>query len=202
LNSVPTPFLEVRCTSLVGDDEALGLCSGYEATKWRAKKLAAHVFGWLPFVALDQTRLETFNASNWMERVELAAAHVYRTKKTKSRGEIGEILLHIACVQEFGCLPVLCKLVLKTSHYDTVKGFDAVHVVPKEADFEIWLGESKFYKDPKRAIKEAVASVQEHLLPAFLDTEKAMVYGHIPDHVPYADELKSRHAAGSRRQPQ
>lgn len=186
----PDKFLEIRCTSLIGGENAITLCAGYEGEEWRSKKLAAHIFAWLPQVALDQTRRDTFDTGNWHDRIQLAAAHVYRTKKTGSRGEIGEILLHIACVQEFGTLPVLCKLVLKTSHNDTVKGFDAVHVIYKDSAFELWLGESKFYTDPKRAIKDALASVREHLLPTFLDTEKAMLYGHIPDNVPQADEIR------------
>lgn len=188
--SLPRKFLEVRATSLIDTDTAITLCAGYEGGQWRAKKLAAHLFAWLPQVALAQTRKDTFDTSNWYERVELAAAHVYRTKKTASRGEIGEILLHIACVQEFGTLPVLCKLVLKTSHNDTVKGFDAVHVVYKDDAFELWLGESKFYTDPKRAIRDALASVREHLLPAFLDTEKAMLYGHVPNDIPHHDKIE------------
>lgn len=190
MTGTPDSFLEVRCTSLIGKESSIGLCAGYEGDKWRAKKLASHIFSWLPQVALDQTRKDTLDSANWHERIELAAAHVYRTKKTGSRGEIGEILLHIACVQEFGTLPVLCKLILKTSHNDTVKGFDAVHVVYAKGDIELWLGESKFYTDPKRAIRDALASVREHLLPAFLDTEKAMLYGHIPEEIPQADDLQ------------
>lgn len=191
VRGIPSRFLEVRCSSCEEDTNALALCAGYEGELWRAKKLAAHLFAWLPQVALDQARRDTFDVSNWEELVELAAAHVYRTKKTARRGEIGEILLHIACVQEFGTLPILCKLVLKTSHNDTVKGFDAVHVVHSGDDFELWLGESKFYSDPKEGIDDAVRSIRDHLLPAFLDTEKAMLYGHVPDHVPKAEEIRN-----------
>ncbi|WP_260691936.1 HamA C-terminal domain-containing protein [Gemmobacter fulva] len=190
LSSIPDPFLEIRCTTVLGDHTAYTLCAGYEGDEWRAKKLAAHIFAWLPQVALDQTRRDTFDTGNWHERVELAAAHIYRTKKTLSRGEIGEILLHIACVQQFNTLPVLCKLVLKTSHNDTVKGFDAVHVVYTGDQIEFWLGESKFYKNPTAAINDALNSIRNHLLPTFLDTEKAMIYGHIPADFPKADEIR------------
>lgn len=190
MSGVPDRFLEVRCTGCAEDTKGLTLCAGYEGKAWRSKKLASHLFAWLPQVALDQARKDTFDVSNWEERVELAAAHVYRTKKTERRGEIGEILLHIACVQDFGTLPVLCKLVLKTSHNDTVKGFDAVHVVYSGDNFELWLGESKFYKDAKRGIDDALKSISEHLLPTFLDTEKAMLYGHVPDDIPHAKEIR------------
>jgi len=66
-----------------------------------------------------------------MDKVSLAARHIYKTKKTESRGEIGELILHIACVQEFGASPVLLKLALKTSSNDTVKGYDGVHYVAR-----------------------------------------------------------------------
>ncbi|WP_333815360.1 HamA C-terminal domain-containing protein [Tabrizicola sp.] len=191
VSEIPSRFLEARCKCCEKETKALVLCAGYEGEAWRSKKLASHLFAWLPQVALDQARKDTFDVSNWEERIELAAAHVYRTKKTANRGEIGEILLHIACVQDFGTLPVLCKLVLKTSHNDTVKGFDAVHVVYSDDDFELWLGESKFYKDSKRGIDDAIKSIREHLLPTFLDTEKAMLYGHVPDHIPNAEKIRA-----------
>ena len=93
------------------------------------------------------------------------------------------------CVVHFNTVPVLCKLVMKSSANDTVKGFDGVHVLPLADSFEIWLGESKFYEDPKSAIREAVRSVQDHLLPAFITAEKAMIFGHIGKDVPYREAV-------------
>lgn len=186
----PEPFLEVRVTSLGDEFDTLALCAGYEGKQWRAAQLAKHLIQWLPFAALDQEAQNSFSISNWFEMVARAAAHVYKTKKTASRGEIGELILHIACVNEFETIPVLCKLILKTSSNDTVKGFDGVHArIVDDQKLELWLGESKFYKDPKRAIKEAVASVRDHILPDFLDTEKAMIFGHIAPGVPKRDEI-------------
>lgn len=126
---------------------------------------------------------------NFFELLQRAAAHIYHTKKSESRGEIGEILLHIACVSNFNTLPILCKLILKTSSNDTVKGFDGVHVLTKNNNIELWLGESKFYTDPKSAIREAVKSVKEHILPNFLNTEKAMIIGHIGHNIPRKEEI-------------
>ena len=190
--SYPLPFLEVRCTTICAENESVVLCAGYEGGYWRSERLAAHLLQWLPYVALDHTQQEEFSIATWLDQVELAAAHVYKTEKTKSRGELGEVMLHIACVQEFGTLPILCKLVLKTSHNDTVKGFDAVHMLPIANDeFEIWLGEAKFYTDARRAIVEALASIKDHILPSFLNTEKAMIYSHIPSHIPNAKQVRA-----------
>ncbi|TWE05935.1 uncharacterized protein DUF1837 [Pseudomonas sp. AG1028] len=184
----PDPLLEIRSCFL--DAPALiSLCAGYEAGSWRSKALADHIFQWIPFVALDQESQLSLGAHNFLEMIERAAAHIYKTKKSSSRGELGEILLHLACVTNFNTFPILCKLILKTSSNDTVKGFDGIHVLAKESGIELWLGESKFYGDPKAAIREAVTSIKDHIVPAFMNTEKAMVVGHVGEGVPRRDEV-------------
>lgn len=184
----PDPLLEVRACVL--DSPALiSLCAGYEAGSWRSKALADHLFQWIPFVALDQESQLSMGAHNFLEMIERAAAHIYKTKKTSTRGELGEILLHLACVTNFNTFPVLCKLILKTSSNDTVKGFDGIHVLAKDDGIELWLGESKFYEDPKSAIREAITSIKDHIVPAFLNTEKAMIIGHVGEGVPRRNEV-------------
>jgi hypothetical protein len=120
-----------------------------------------------------------------------AAQRLYTTEKYQRRGEIGELLLHIACRQIFNTVPVICKLVYKSSYNDTVKGFDLVHMIPADNPLgaEIWLGESKFYLDPQAAIKEAVKSVIEHLDPKFLKQEKALIADKIPEDLPNRDAV-------------
>ena len=120
-----------------------------------------------------------------------AAKRLYTTHKFTRRGEIGELMLHIACHQLFNTVPVICKLVYKSSFNDTVKGFDLVHMVPasNELGAEIWLGESKFYLDPVAAIKEAYNSLVEHLDPEFLKQEKSLIADKIPDDLPNRDAV-------------
>lgn len=184
----PDKFLEVRAQFL--DPTATSLCAGYEGGHWRAAQLADHLFQWLPYAALNAEHQLSFASHNFVEMLKRAAAHIYNTKKTQSRGEIGELLLHIACVSQFGAIPVVCKLILKSSSNDTVKGFDGVHLVVNGSDFELWLGESKFYEDGQHAIRDAVTSVEKHILPKFLSTEKAMLFGHIPSDIPHHAEIK------------
>lgn len=185
----PEKFLELRaqCIKL---PPFLSLCAGFDSELWRAKQFADHIFQWLPFAALNQEHQLAFGPHNFVEMLQIAAAHIYNTKKTDTRGEIGELIFHLACILHLKTFPVLCKLVLKTSSNDTVKGFDGVHILPKDDDFEIWLGESKFYTDPLRGIQDAVASVRDHLLPAFLDMEKAMILGHIAEGIPNREAVK------------
>lgn len=187
----PDPFLEVRVQDLTGAPPLSSLCAGYEIGKWRAERLADHLFQWLPYAALNQEHQLAFGPNNFVEMLRLAAAHIYHTKKTATRGEIGELLLHLACILHFGTIPVMCKLILKTSSNDTVKGFDGIHLLPVDSSFELWLGESKFYLDPEEAIRAAVKSVSEHIAPMFLNTEKAMVFGHVAPDIPHRENVLS-----------
>lgn len=184
----PDPFLEARC-ALPQPFPATGLCAGYEGGKWRNERLADHLFQWLPYAALNQEHQLGFGSHNFVEMLRLAAAHIYKTKKTVSRGELGELLLHLACILHFKTVPVICKLVLKSSANDTVKGFDGVHLLPLDKSFELWLGESKFYTNAEEGIRDAIKSVRDHILPTFLTTEKAMIFGHVGEHVPHRAEV-------------
>src|SRR5262249_28967108 len=136
----PDPFLEVRYRALVPLPPAVGLCAGYEAGAWRSARFADHLFNWLPYAALSQEHQLAFSASNFVEMLRLAAAHIHNTKKTATRGELGELMLHLACILHFKTIPVMCKLVLKSASNDTVKGFDGVHLLPMGSSFELWLG--------------------------------------------------------------
>jgi hypothetical protein len=185
----PDQVLEVRVNLPAPNCDLDAYCIGYEGGAWRAAALADHLFNWLPFTALNQEHQLAFNAANFVPMLRLAAAHIYNTRKTSSRGELGELLLHLIAVLHHGAHPVLCKLVLKTSPNDTVKGFDGVHLVSIGDDFELWLGESKFYKNPLRAIRDAVASVKIHILPAFLNAEKAMIFSHIAPDIPHRESI-------------
>jgi hypothetical protein len=185
----PDPFLEVRCNDINELWPTTGLCAGFEGGAWRSAQLADHLFQWLPFAALNQEHQLGFGSHNFVEFLRIAAAHIYSTKKTATRGELGELLLHLACILHFGTVPVMCKLVLKSSSNDTVKGFDGVHLLPKNESFELWLGESKFFTDGQEAIRDAIKSVEQHILPSFLNTEKAMIFGHVGKDIPHRDEV-------------
>lgn len=185
----PDPFLEVRCADLSQPNPTTGLCAGYDGGKWRCEQLADHLFNWLPYAALNQEHQLGFGSHNFVEMLRIAAAHVYKTGKTASRGEIGELLLHLACILHVGTVPVMCKLVMKSSSNETVKGFDGIHLLPVGKSFELWLGESKFYTDAEEAIRDAIKSVRDHILPQFIATEKAMIFGHVAKGIPYYAEV-------------
>ena len=114
----------------------------------------------------------------------------YTTKKFQNRGEFGELLLHIAARQVFNTLPAISKIYYKDSANDTVKGFDAVHVVAEGTVLELWLGEVKFYEDIGAAIRDVVKELEQHTTPGYLRSEAAAIINKIDSNWPHADRLK------------
>jgi len=186
----PDPFLAVRTQVANAGPNGVGLCVGYEMAHWRVDRFAEHLMEWLPEFALTYSELEGVNPGNMVALLREAAKKVYATDKFEKRGEFGELILHAAVRQVHGSLPAISKIYYKTSRNDTVKGFDAVHVVAKDDGLELWLGEAKFYDDVSRAIRDVVEELKAHTERDYLRDEFVLIAGKIDEAWPYAAELK------------
>jgi hypothetical protein len=144
---------------------------------------------WLPEFALNYEERQSLRHNNSVRMLRAAAKRVYATKKFENRGEFGELLLHIAARQVFNTLPAISKLYYKDSDNDTVKGFDAVHVLATETTLELWLGEVKFYDEIARAIRDVVEELGKHTAPSYLRREAAAIINKIDSNWPHADRL-------------
>jgi hypothetical protein len=87
-------------------------------------------------------------------------------------------------------LPAVSKIYYKDSANDTVKGFDAVHVVANEQGLELWLGEVKFYNEIGAAIRDVSTELEVHLKADYLKSEFLAIVKKIDDAWPHAEELK------------
>jgi hypothetical protein len=185
----PAPFLEVRVKQL--DIPAIvGLCVGYEAKRWRATELVAHMMEWLPEFALNYTERRSFGPETAVRLIRAAARSIYNSEKFQNRGEFGELLLHIAIRQVFQTIPAISKIYYKDSDNVTAKGFDAVHVVVNATALELWIGESKFYNDISKAIADVVEELQLHTQDDYLRREFAAIVNKIDPRWPNAARLK------------
>jgi len=188
----PTPeaFLEVRARKIDVSPSLFALCVGYESGEWRARQLVAHMMEWLPDFALTYEERRSFGTQNAVRRMRKAAKTIYKTEKFAKRGEFGELLLHIAIRQIFETVPAVSKIYYKDSSNDTVKGFDAVHVVVTPSNLELWLGEAKFYDNISRAITDVVKELDAHTGTGFLRDEFIAITNKIDTRWPHADRLK------------
>ncbi|MHB1516547.1 MAG: HamA C-terminal domain-containing protein [Acidiferrobacteraceae bacterium] len=168
-----------------------GLCVGYELGQWRAAQFAEHLMEWLPEFALTYTEIEGIHSGNMVALMREAAKKVYATKKFENRGEFGELFLHVATRQVFGSLPAISKIYYKSARNETVKGFDAVHVVNGARGLELWLGEAKFYDDIGRAIRDVIEELKAHSQRDYLRDEFLLITGKIDQRWPHADSLKN-----------
>ena len=186
----PDPFLTVRVHNVDAQPSVSGLCVGYERGEWRGSQLIDHLMEWLPEFALTASECAGIGHQNATKLIRRAAKRIYESAKFKNRGEFGEIILHAAVRQVFDSIPAVSKIYYKSANNDTVKGFDAVHVVGSPEDLELWLGEAKFYSDIDRAISDVVAELQEHLKTDYLRNEFALVVNKIDPKWPHAEILE------------
>jgi hypothetical protein len=182
----PSPFLKVRVHDLAANPSVTGLCVGYERDDWRASQFARHIIEWLPEFALKYAELTDMNSGNSVQMIRDAAKRVYESEKFKSRGEFGELFLHAAIREVFDSHPAISKIYYKTARNDTVKGFDAVHVVGDSGALELWLGEAKFYSDIGKAIGDVVKELAAHTDVNYLRDEFLLIKGKVDASWPHA----------------
>lgn len=171
----PTPFLRVIVHDLNLSPPLAALCAGYESGIWRGEALAEHIMEWLPEFCLSSGELQEFHPGTAVRLIRKSANLVYQTDKYSKRGEFGEILLHIALRQIYQSIPAISKIFWKDSVNNTVKGFDAVHVVEQNNRLELWLGEVKFYEDEISAIRDVIAELVDHTNLIYLRNEFTLI---------------------------
>lgn len=188
-NVKPRRFLERLYFGDNGNPVEGICCAGFELNAWRCVPFAEHLIEWLPEYALPEDELNVTHANIYV-KLKKAAVRVYTSAKYAKRGEAGEIALHAICRDYFDTLPISNRVFYKSASNDVVKAFDMVHArFPEKGGVELWLGESKLYKDSVDAITEALTSVTKHLEQGFLKEQKLILGPQIPKTTPRYDEL-------------
>lgn len=197
--SVPSPdhFWELRVHRALEKEGVTGLCVGYESGEWRTDDFVDYIMEWLPEFALNSRERENLVHENAVATLRKAAKLIYKSKKFKNRGEFGELFLHAAIRSIFNSTPAISKIFYKSSHNETVKGFDCVHVVGPLDDLELWIGEVKFYSDLKRAVYDVIPELELHTSVNFLKDEFSLIGNKVDANDDFANGLQ--HLLSSRR---
>ncbi len=173
------------------DPPLVALCANYEEGEWRCRQLALHLIKWLPEFTLKWSERDGFDSATGVAQLARAARLVYATDKYDRRGEFGELLLHAVMRHEFNTEPAIAKLFFKDARNDTVKGFDAVHVVEADnGELELWLGEVKFYDDVSTAMSHVVTELAAHTDRDYLKDEFALITNKLDPAWPLTTRLK------------
>lgn len=109
-----------------------------------------------------------------------------------SRGEFGEILLHLLLRDFKGTIPLVSKLYFKDTRGVPAHGFDAVHISSEEKI--LWLGESKLYTGSTKGLTKLIEDLKHHFKKDFLSHEYTVIkknvsINNIPDRDYWLDRL-------------
>lgn len=168
-----------------------GLCAGFESRQWRKEQLVNYLFEYLPEFALTYSELGNLTSENMVAKMRQVAASIYQSEKFKNRGEFGELLLHAIIREMYDTIPAISKIYYKDGSNETVKGFDAVHVVVTDKALELWLGEVKFYDNISNAISDVIEELNQHIKTRYVRNEFIAITNKIDTKWPHADILKT-----------
>lgn len=168
----------------------LGICAGFENGEWRCKRLVENLFNCVPEFCLSYSEIHEIESTEWMDKMRKAAAMIYNSPKYMNRGEFGELLLHYILKDLYKTIPAISKMYFKDGPNETVKGFDAVHVIENdEGLLDLWLGEVKFYKDARKAVTDVIPEIKEHFAHDYLRTEFIAITNKLDKESPFYDKL-------------
>jgi len=160
---------------------------GFEQNEFRLKPLVDVIMRVIPEFAFGLHEGDSTPNTQIWDRVKDAARLVYTTDNYGTRGEFGEVILHLLLRDFCNTIPLISKIWFKDARNDTVKGFDGVHI---EIDGEIkklWLGESKIYNDGKSGVRDLAKDVMAHLNRDYLKSEFNLISKKMPPTIPQRD---------------
>lgn len=168
-----------------------GLCAGFESRQWRKDQLVNYLFEYLPEFALTYSELGNLTSENMVAKMRQVAASIYQSEKFRNRGEFGELLLHAIIREMYDTIPAISKIYYKDGPNETVKGFDAVHVIVTDKALELWLGEVKFYNNISNAISDVIEELNQHIKTRYVRNEFIAITNKIDTKWPHANILKT-----------
>jgi len=168
-----------------------GVCAGFESRQWRKDQLVNYLFEYLPEFALTYSELGNLTSENMVAKMRQVAASIYQSEKFKNRGEFGELLLHAIIREMYDTIPAISKIYYKDGPNETVKGFDAVHVIVTDKALELWLGEVKFYNNISNAISDVIEELNQHIKTRYVRNEFIAITNKIDTKWPHANILKT-----------
>ena len=186
---LPTKLLE-KIVEIDGRARAVAFCPNFEGGSWRYKLLAQHLLDWIPDVALRPKEIEALQHEPF-KILAKSCRRLFDTEDPSARGELGEVILHAICRQEFGTAPFVARLFYKMRTNDSVTSVDSVHVFYNEEEkkLELWLGEAKLFSNVKKSRYQAYESVESLWDTEFLNEMKALIGPKVDIDAPYSEEL-------------
>lgn len=156
---------------------------GFDQNRFRLQPLVDIIRSVIPEFALGY-HCGHIPQNQMIERLKQAAKTVYTTDKYQSRGEFGELILHLLLRDFHNSTPLVSKIYFKDARNVNVHGFDGVHVTNESGIKKLWLGESKLYANGRSGIKELADDIKKHVNADYLQQEFSLISRKIPEDFP------------------
>ena len=157
---------------------------GFDENAFRLKPLLDVIMSVLPEFAFGFHAGTVIPQSEIVNRLREAASTIYTTEEFRTRGEFGELILHLLLRDWCNTVPLVSKIYFKDSVNVAVHGFDAVHVSSEGNTKTLWLGESKLYGDGFGGVKSLAKDVEAHMKGDYLRSEFSLISRRVPTDIP------------------
>lgn len=169
---------------------------GFDENKFRLQPLVDIIRNVIPEFSLGYHCGENVPLTEIVEKLKEAAETVYLTEKYQTRGEFGELILHLLLRDFHNTIPLISKMYFKDSHNVPAHGFDGVQITINGDEKKLWLGESKLYKTGKAGIKDLANDIVKHVNADYIRKEFSLISRKLPNNVPeieYWRQLMDKH---------
>lgn len=158
------------------NDYLLSVVNGYEDGHWLKKNFQNFIFNNIALTALTAEERQKCIEADYSALTE-SAKHLRLTDDKGKGSEIAEIILYGIMKHHYKAISAIPKIFYKQNDNDNAKGADAVHIViTDEGDFQLWLGEAKFYNNLDDArFYEPIDSVNQMLSTPIIRKELSIL---------------------------
>jgi len=169
---------------------------GFDQGEFRLQPLVDVIRKVIPEFSLGYHCGTNIPLTEIVERLKEAAETVYMTEKYKTRGEFGELILHLLLRDFHQTIPLISKIYFKDAYNVPAHGFDGVQVTVNGDVKKLWLGESKLYKVGKAGVQELAKDIEKHVNADYLRKEFNLISRKLPADIPeiqYWRQLMDKH---------
>lgn len=164
---------------------------GFDQNQFRLMPLVDVIRNVIPEFALGYHCGQQIPLTEIVERLKEAAETVYLTEKYQTRGEFGELILHLLLRDFLETIPLISKIYFKDSHNVPAHGFDGVQITINNGEKKLWLGESKLYKSGSEGIKDLAGDIEKHVNADYIRREFSLISRKLPNDVPEIEYWRS-----------
>ncbi len=189
---MPRPFKsDLVLEEKISDATLKAYYVGFDQNKFRFVPLVDVIRNVIPEFALGYHCGEQIPLTEIIERLKEAAETVYLTEKYQTRGEFGELILHLLLRDFHNTVPLISKIYFKDSHNVPAHGFDGVQISINGEEKKLWLGESKLYKSGSGGIRDLAGDITKHVNGDYLRREFSLISKKLPNNVPEIEFWRS-----------